>query len=152
MEEIPAQVTVVSRLEVPPGELWTDIASADGINYEMGPWLRFIPPDGPDLLEAAAGGEVLRLRTKGPLGLPLGYYPLQLVRIQPGRGFLERTWMLPFLLWQHERSIEPDGDGSLITDKLGWRWRVRFLDSVFRVGTRAFFNHRHRRLRRRFQG
>lgn len=150
MENVSTSVTVSSRLEVSPGELWAQVASAEGVNYEMGPWLGFEPPEGPDLLEAAASGEVLNLKVKGPLGLPLGHYPLHLVRFEEGRGFLEQTRMLPFLIWQHERRIEPDGDGSLITDRLGWRWRARFLDPFFRVGTRAFFRHRHRKIRSRF--
>lgn len=150
VEDIPAQVTVHSRLNAGRDELWRSIASAEGVNYEMGPWLRFVVPEGIDLLGEAASGRVLSLKLRGPLGLPLGHYPLQLKRLDEGSGFLEQTWMFPFLLWQHERTIEPDGNGSAITDRLGWRWRATFLDPLARLGVRAFFRHRHRRLRARF--
>lgn len=151
MESIPTQVTVSSRLPVTPGTLWGAVVSTEGINHEMGPWLKFTPPGEIDLLSTAAGGEVLPLKIRGPFGLPLGRYPLKLERFEEGRGFLEQTWMLPFLLWQHERKIEADGDGVKVTDALGWRWKLALLDPLVRAGVGAFFRHRHRRLRHRFE-
>ena len=150
MTGISPQITVRTRLGVGTADLWGSVASAEGVNYEMGPWLRFIVPEGIDLLGRAASGPVLDLKIRGPFGLPLGHYPLQLKQLEQGRGFLEQTQMLPFLLWQHERTIEPDGEGSVITDRLGWCWRPAFLDPLAKVGVRAFFRHRHRRLRSRF--
>ena len=150
MDSIPARVTVRSKLAVSPEELWQSVASAEGVNHEMGPWLRFVPPAGENLLEAAGRGEVLKLKIRGPLGIPLGNYPLRLVRLEEGRGFLEQTQMLPCLLWQHERTIEAEGDGTVITDRLGWRWKLRLLDPLLSPGVGVFFRHRHRKLRSRF--
>lgn len=132
------------------GSLWDGVTSPEGINFEMGPWLRFVPPAEPDLLGLAASGEPLNLKVKGPLGFPLGRYPLQLKRLEEGKGFLEQTRMLPFLLWQHERNLEAYGDQTVIIDRLGWQWKPAFLDPLVRGGVRAFFRHRHRKLRRRF--
>jgi hypothetical protein len=73
VEDIPAQVTVCSRLNAGTDELWGSVASAEGVNYEMGPWLRFLVPEGIDLLGEAASGRVLSLKLRGPLGLPLGH-------------------------------------------------------------------------------
>jgi len=145
--EIESQVTVHSRLPVGPEELWRRVSSVEGINFEMGPWLKFVGPSDLDALAGSGESGTVGLRLKGPAGFPLGRYRLGLVRLDPGRGFLEQTRMLPFLLWQHERMIEPEGDGSLITDRLGWRWKLSLLDPLLRFGVRAFFQHRHRRLR-----
>lgn len=116
----------------------------------MGPWLNFAPPEGINLFEAASSGQVINLKVKGPLGVPLGRYPLRIKRLEEGKGFLEQTKMLPFLLWQHEREIESESGSTRITDQLGWRWKVTVFDPVFRVGVRLFFRHRHRQLNRRF--
>lgn len=116
----------------------------------MNPWLNFTPPEDIDLFEAAAKGDVLNLKVKGPLGIPLSRYPLQIKSLEEGKGFLEQTKMLPFLLWQHERKIESESGTTRVTDQLGWRWRATVLDPVFRVGVKLFFNHRHRQLKKRF--
>jgi hypothetical protein len=71
---IKVQVIVESVLDASPGALWIWVASAEGVNHEMAPWLSFTPLEGGDLLAAAASGEVLNLRVRGPLGLPLGRY------------------------------------------------------------------------------
>ena len=149
-EVLENKVDVVSRLRAEPAEVWEGISSLQGINLEMSPWLDMTPPSGLDL-EAAASGEILPLKLKGPFGLPLGTYPLGLLRLTEGEGFLEQTWMLPFLLWQHEREITADPDGgTVITDSLGWKWQASFLDRLVAAGVRQFFRHRHRNLRERF--
>lgn len=149
-EVLQSKVVIVSRLRAEPAEVWQGISSIEGVNHEMNPWLGMTPPPGTDL-EAAASGEILPLKLKGPLGLPLGTYPLGLLRLTEGEGFLEQTWMLPFLLWQHERGIAADpAGGTLITDSLGWQWRLGFLDRLVVAGVRRFFGLRHRSLKSRF--
>jgi len=147
MDGIEPQVEVSSRVDANASDVWARATTAEGVNYEMEPWLRFVPPEDPHVIEAASEGEKVRLKIKGPLGLPLGHYPLQIKEIEEGTRFLEQTRMLPFLLWQHERTIEQKDGHSIVTDRLGWFWKPTFLDPLVRVGVRAFFNHRHRRLR-----
>lgn len=144
------KVVVVSRLQAEPAEVWDGISSIEGVNLEMKPWLRMAAPAGADL-GTTASGETLSLGLKGPAGLPLGNYPLGLIRLTEGEGFLEQTRMLPFFLWQHERRIAPGpGGGTVITDSLGWKWRAELLDRVVAAGVRRFFRHRHRNLHERF--
>lgn len=148
MNTLVPQVEVTSRLESEAEVVWEGISSLEGVNLEMGPWLRMTAPAGAGLADAT-GGQTLNLALSGPGGLPLGNYPLDLNEFEEGRGFLEQTWMFPFLLWQHERVIESGGDGlTFVTDRLGWSWRASILDRLVAVGVRAFFGHRHRRLRR----
>lgn len=146
------KVVVSSHLGAEPRVIWDEIASLDGVNREMAPWLRMIPPPGTDLADAASG-EVFRLRLRGPGGLPLGGYPLQLRSYAEGAGFLEQTRIARLVLWQHQRTISADGDGgTLITDALGWVWRAALLDPVLAAAVRRFFGHRHRVLRDRHGG
>lgn len=151
--EIEIKVAVVSRLRAGTDEVWEWISTLDGVNLEMDPWLDMTAPPGSDF-NAAATGEVLPLKLRGPLGLPLGTYPLRLLRMTEGEGFLEQTRMLPFFLWRHERTLRPatvDGiNGTTITDELGWKWRFGFLDRLVAGGVRHFFNQRHRTLRKHF--
>ena len=85
--------------------------SAEGINDELAPLLRMTVPRGLDRLDLHGLGP-------GPLGrswlllfglIPVDYDQLGLERIEPGRGFLERSTMLSQRLWEHERTIEPAG-------------------------------------------
>lgn len=142
-------MTIVSHLSAPPETIWTSISGFEGVNREMSPFLRMSPPDDVSL-ESAIVGEVINVGLTGPFALPLGTYPLRLVEVEVGSRFLEQTQMLPFLLWQHERSISPHKGGTSISDSLGWRWRAHRLDPILAAGIRRFFAHRHRQLRREF--
>lgn len=144
------KVVVSSELRAPVGAVWDGISTLNGVNLEMAPWLRMSAPAGLDLKDAATA-DILTLDLHGPGGVPLGTYPLELVRIVEGEGFLERTQMLPFLLWQHERMLVPLEDGGTrVVDELGWSWRAHRLDRPFALGVLRFFEHRHRRLRAQF--
>jgi ligand-binding SRPBCC domain-containing protein len=143
------KVTVVSRVEAPPSEVWAQVSGFDGVNREMSPLMRMTPPAAARL-DDAAGGEILPIKLKGPLDLPLGTYPLRLLNIETEVGFLEQTQMLPYLLWQHERKLSAEEGGTVVADSLGWRWRAHRLDAIFATIVRRFFIHRHRQLRSDF--
>jgi hypothetical protein len=83
--------------------------------------------------------------------LPVDYDDLCLAELEPGRRFLERSEMLSMRLWQHERIVEPEGDGARVTDRL--RFELRRVPAAIPGSARVaawivarFFAHRHRRL------
>ena len=82
--------------------------------------------------------------------IPFDYDDLRLERVDPGRGFLERSRMLSQRLWEHERTIEPMDDGCLLSDRLAWELRLPLPGSLPAPLIHAVFKHRHRRLRARF--
>jgi hypothetical protein len=87
------------------------------------------------------------------LGLiPIDYDEINLVELQPGRGFVERSRMLSQRSWEHIRTIEPVAGGSVIIDSVAWEPRLPLPARSLRPLFRAIFRHRHRRLRRRFGG
>jgi len=149
-----AEFRIASALPAAPAAVWERAVSAEGINHELGPLLRMTVPRGAASLD-------LRGLEPGPLGrswlllfglLPIDYDEIGLERIEPGRGFLERSTMLSQRLWEHERTLAAAGDGTVIADRLAWEPRLPLPGRALRPLIAAVFRHRHRRLRRRFGG
>jgi ligand-binding SRPBCC domain-containing protein len=144
------EVVTASSLAAPAEAVWSRVVTLEGINHELAPWMRMTAPDGIELSPAAA-----------PLGerwfrswillfgvLPIDYDDLCLERLEPPRGFLERSRMLSALLWEHERTLAPlDAGGTRLTDRVRFSPRVPPLGGLHRLVTAATFRHRHRRLR-----
>jgi len=150
------EIVVASQLSAPPDEVWDRVTTPAGINDEMRPWLRMTIPDGVEGLdpETVVLGERIGRSWILLFGLvPFDYDDLTLVRLEPGRGFLERSTMLSQRLWEHERTIAPDGRGGCrIADRVCWQPRLGFPARPLRPAIAWFFRHRHKRLRRRFGG
>ena len=140
-------------------EVWAAAVSEEGINYELGPWLRMTMPKGINegmTIDNAPLGE--------PLGrswilfarfLPVDYDDLRLVERGPGMRFLERSQLGSARQWEHERRVVATGERTCeITDRLELELRAP-LRAIGGTGlaeriVRALFTHRHRRLRRRW--
>jgi hypothetical protein len=145
---------IASSLRAEPAAVWERAMSAEGINAELGPLLRMTVPRGLDSLD-------LHGLEPGPLGrswlllfgfLPVDYDEIGLARIEPGRGFLERSSMLSMRLWEHERTIEAAAEGATIRDRLAWEPRAPLPGRLPRPVVAAVFRHRHKQLRRHFGG
>ena len=80
--------------------------------------------------------------------IPIDFDEINLVEIDRGRRFVERSRMLSQRAWEHIRTIQPAADGALITDAVAWEPRLPLPAGAFRPLFRAIFGHRHRRLRR----
>jgi ligand-binding SRPBCC domain-containing protein len=149
------EVTTRSRLDAAPEQVWEHVASFEGINDEFRPWMRMTSPRG--VRERGLEGVVLGERICRSWVLLLGFIPfdyddITLVRLEPGRGFLEQSTMLTQREWEHERTIEPDGDGAAtIIDRVAFTPRFAPEGLVERI-VRRTFAHRHARLRKRFGG
>jgi len=151
----PAEITVVSHLDAPAEVVWEQVISPEGINDEMRPYLRMTLPPGVERLdpESIELGKPIGRSWILLLGLiPFDYDDVTLVRLDPGRGFLERSTMLSQRSWEHERTLEPRSGACQITDRVRWQPRLGLPGSPLRPAISWFFRHRHRRLRRRFGG
>jgi hypothetical protein len=150
-----AEVRVASRLRAGSQEVWARAMSEEGINAELGPWMRMTVPRGLESLD-------LETIEPGRLGrswvllfglIPFDYDDIGLVRVERGRGFLERSTMLSQRLWEHERTIEPIGEGACtIADRVAWEPRLSLPGRWLRPLFGAMFRHRHRQLQRHFGG
>jgi hypothetical protein len=152
----PAEITVASRLLARPDRVWDRVITPAGINDELRPILRMTVPGGLERLDPAA------VELGRPLGrswvllfgvIPCDIDEITLVRLEEGRGFLERSRMLSQRTWEHERTLEPAAEGGcLLTDRVRWEPRLSLPGAPLRPLFRAIFRHRHARLRRRFGG
>ncbi|MET0559498.1 MAG: hypothetical protein ABW065_12650 [Solirubrobacterales bacterium] len=149
-----AEARVASTLAAEPAAVAAWALSAEGINFELAPWLRMTVPRG------ASGLDVHSLRP-GPVGrswllafglIPVDYDEIGLVRVDPEGGFLERSTMLSQRRWEHERTIAASEVGTVVVDRIAWEPRAPLPGSLLRPLFAAFFRHRHRRLRHRFGG
>jgi ligand-binding SRPBCC domain-containing protein len=148
------QSSLVAR---PAPEVWERAVTEDGINEELAPILRMTMPPG------LRGKTIDDVEVGVPLGrswillgrlLPVDYDDLCLAELEPGRRFLERSRTLSFAVWQHERTIEPEGEGRCrVTDRLGFELKrgVAWIPGAGRLAGAIvgfLFRHRHRRLAR----
>ena len=146
-------MTVVERtteVPAPAAGVWARVTSVEGVNDELRPWLRMTVPRG------ARGMSLEDVELNRPIGrswvLALGFIPfdydeITLVERGPGLRFLERSPMGSMRLWQHERVVEPRGDGACaITDRLTFEPRVPGSKRLVRGMIERIFANRHSRL------
>ena len=147
---------VRSRLDAPADAVWERVITFEGVNDELRPIVRMTAPPAIRSLDPAQvvlGERLFRSWILLFGVLPIDYDDVTVVRLEPGRGFLERSPMLTQRTWEHERTLEPDGEAScVVTDRVRFEPRIGFVAPVLRPVFRAVFRHRHRRLRRRFGG
>ena len=60
--------------------------------------------------------------------------------------------MLSARVWEHERLLEPAGEGCRVTDRVRFVPRIGIAAPLQRAIVAAVFRHRHRRLRKAFSG
>jgi ligand-binding SRPBCC domain-containing protein len=143
-----------SLLAAAPEAVWARVSTPAGINHELRPLMRMTFPRWVERLDPETVPIGRRLFRSWVLlfgVVPFDYDDITLVRVDPGRGFLERSRMLTQRLWEHERTLEPAGDGCLITDRVRFEPRLPVGALVLPL-VRLVFRHRHRRLRRAFGG
>jgi ligand-binding SRPBCC domain-containing protein len=139
-----------SRLAAPAPRVWAHATSLDGINAELRPYLKMTAPPGVTALdETIAPGQVVARSVLLLFGLvPVDRMDITLAELEPGRRFLERSSVWSQRLWQHERIVEPDGAGCVLTDRLTFEPRAG--GPLVAAFLRAVFRNRHRALRRLF--
>jgi hypothetical protein len=153
------RVEQASSLSASAAGVWERAVSEEGINDELRPWLAMTMPSGlrgktiEDIEPGMRAGRSWILL----FGLlPVDYDDIGITELDPGRRFLERSTMLSMRFWEHERAVEPLGDGACtITDRLGFELRrplsaIPGSERVARAIVAALFRHRHRRLAARW--
>jgi hypothetical protein len=125
------------------------VSTFEGINHELGPWLKMTAPRRSRQLDVSTvrPGERLGRSWLLLFGLvPVDYDDVTLVRIEAGRGFLKRSPMLSQSVWEHERTLEAAPGGKKITDRVRFEPRLKLLERPTLAIASALFRHRHRRL------
>ena len=141
---------VSSRLSAAPQDVWDRAVTVEGINYELGPWVRMTVPRGLDM-DALRAGQLGRSWILAFGVLPVDYDDLGLAVLEDGKGFRERSTMASASAWHHDRELVPlPGGGTRVVDEIGFEPRIGAFGGLQAFVFQAMFRHRHRRLRRRF--
>lgn len=139
--------------------VWARAVTAAGINDEFRPLARMTTPRGwrgasiDELpLGVAAGRAWLLLFGV----IPFECDRLTLVERGPGYRFLERSTMIAYCLWIHERTITANtAEECVVRDRVGFvlrgpLGRIPGYHRLNRIVVGFLFRHRHRRLARRW--
>lgn len=153
-----AAFEITTRLAAPGEEVWAAACSEQGINYELGPWLRMTMPRGLEpgmgIDDAPIGERLGRSWILLARVVPVDYDHLCLAERGPGMRFLERSRMGSARRWQHEREVLATEAGCLVTDRLELDLRapLRAIGGarLAKRIVRFLFTHRHERLRERW--
>lgn len=144
-----------SSLAASADEVWAHASTMEGVNSELAPFVKMTVPASmrgrslSDLTLVTKPGDEAFVSTLLAFGwLPFDRHHLRLRDIGD-RSFAEESWSWLQRRWCHERTVTPDGDGCVVTDRLvveprgAPRWLVEPM-------VRAIFEARHRVLARRF--
>lgn len=147
-----ATVEVSSRLVASRSVVWSVVSTMNGVNAELGPWLRMTYPDDQASLADAVPGRVAFRSWILLLGVvPLDRHTFGLDRVDDARGFVEESTSWMQRRWRHERElVDHVGGGCVVTDRLVFEPRFTLSRPMMVGVVRRVFIHRHRRLRRRF--
>ncbi len=153
----PVVVERTSRLAAPTGPVWRHATSMDGVNAELGPWVRMTHPAWATDISAAPellGRVAFRSWLLAGGVVPFDRHALRLVAVEDrglrGGAFEEDSTSWLQRRWRHDRVVEPAGTGTRVTDTVRIEPRVGFARPVTAVVVGFLFTHRHRRLVARF--
>jgi ligand-binding SRPBCC domain-containing protein len=155
------EVVTTSTVSASAEDVWRRVVTPDGINHELGPWMRMTMPRslrGKTIDDVEAGQRLGRSWLLLFGVIPFDYDDLALAELERGRRFLERSTMLSMRRWEHERTVEPAGeDRCQVTDRVAFEPRrgVAWIPGstrLTRVILTRLFAHRHRRLAAYFEG
>ncbi|MDL9948286.1 hypothetical protein QSJ19_22445 [Gordonia sp. ABSL11-1] len=146
-----------SVIEAPIEDVWARVASMEGINDELMPYMRMVLP------RRHRGKSIADIEVGVPLGkvlilyggvLPADYDDLTIVELTPGMGFREESSMASMGVWHHERRLSTTRSGGTeVVDAVHFRPRLplRPLTPVLVWFVGHLFSHRHRRLAAHFR-
>jgi hypothetical protein len=127
--------------------VWERVVSVEGVNFELGPWVRMTVPDGAELRLGALGRSWVLL---GGV-LPVDYDDIAIEWLEPGHGFRERSTMASASAWWHDRTLLAlPGGGTRVVDHIRFTPRMRAFGGLQALAFEAMFRWRHRRLRGHF--
>lgn len=151
--EAPAvRCTTSSVVAAPPEEVWAAVATLAGVNAELLPWCRMREPRSlrGRTLDSWQPGERAACWLLAGGFVPFDRHLLGLESVAPGRGFVEESNSWLQRRWRHERTLDAEGTGTRITDRLTIQPRLRLARPLVARIAPAVFAHRHRRLTARF--
>jgi len=145
-------VEISSSLMASRHEVWSVVSTMKGVNAELGPWRRMTYPGEHSSLADSVPGRTAFRSWVLLLGLvPLDRHTFVFDRVDDDHGFIEESTSWMQRRWRHERELIDHVDGGcVVMDRLLFEPRFALSRLILVGGVRRAFNHRHRRLERRF--
>jgi hypothetical protein len=140
-----------SRLAASADDVWAHARTMEGVNAELGPWVRMSVPRAARgrTIDAAPIGREAFASVLLALGVvPFDVHHLVLVEVRE-HAFVEESWSWMQRRWRHERAITELDRGCEIVDRVTVEPRLP-VDPIARRVVLAIFERRHRVLRARF--
>ncbi|ROZ87675.1 hypothetical protein [Gordonia sp. OPL2] len=141
-----------SVIGAPIEHVWARVASMEGINDELMPYMRMVLPRrhrGKTIADIEVGVPIGKVMILYGGMLPVDYDDLTIVDLSPGTGFREESSMASMSVWHHERRLSTAASGGTdVVDTLQFRPRLplRPVTPVLVWFIGHLFRHRHRRL------
>lgn len=133
-------------------ELAAELLTMDGVNFELGPWLKMTaPPEWqarsfPEWPE----NQVLFSSKILLLGfIPFDSHWFKFESVGP-RGFSEQSSNIMNRVWAHQRSITTTESGTLVRDEVRYQSKISFVGALFLPIYKLVFANRHRRLKSKY--
>jgi len=145
--------TVLSELAAPVQPVWKHIRTLRGVNEELMPIVRMTGPVDyrfDDDTEFVPGAVLIRSWLLLFGFLPVDRHNLALDSIEAPLGFHERSTSFFQKEWLHVRRLESRPGGCVISDHVVFSPRLPFMVGILEPVYKRVFQHRHRRLRRKF--
>ena len=149
--------SLTSTVDAPAAVVWARAATFAGVNHELRPFLRMVPP------RRYRSATIDTVPAGVPLGrvfiwyfgfLPLDYDAMGFAEMVPGSHFHEVSTMGSMRHWEHRRTVESVGNGTRtrFTDEVTFEPRLAIIEGPASIVLRRLFAHRHRRLQTYFAG
>jgi ligand-binding SRPBCC domain-containing protein len=145
-------IELSSTLRASAETVWAHATSMRGVNEELAPWVRMTVPRrarGKSIADAPPGREAFASVLLAFGVVPFDVHHLTLESVDTGH-FIEESWSWLNRRWRHERTVDPAGEGCVVTDRVTFDPRVARGAIVVMPIVRRLFEHRHRVLRARF--
>ncbi len=149
----PIEFRFATSLHADVHDVWRVVSTMKGVNFELHPFVHMTSGRNHQTLptDVAPGRVIFRSWLLLFHVLPFDRHSLALNQIERGRGFIEESSSWLQRRWRHERSLTPDqGHGCLVVDRLVIEPRLRLFRPLVSLIVTHLFQHRHRRLKRRF--
>jgi ligand-binding SRPBCC domain-containing protein len=145
----------VSEVLAPVDQVWERVTTPEGINHEMGPYLKMTMPKafrGKSIGDVSPGTHIGKSLLLLFGVIPFGYDDITIAQIEPGRMFREESAMTGMRNWIHQRTLESVDGKTVVTDAITLAPRLTLPGLTWFLGSTlaAFFAHRHRRLKQHF--
>lgn len=148
----PIEISIESTVAADREAVWCSISTMAGVNHELRPALVMTSPRGHETLPTEViPGRVVFVSWLLLFGLlPFDRHALAFERVDDGFGFIEESTSWLHRRWRHERTLTALDGGCRVVDDLVVEARLGFSRPLTAAVVRRLFEHRHRRLARRF--